>query len=68
MIVKCRNQGIGHILLDYLIEEAKSLGSLGVDIDNLRARHLYEKKGFTNLLLEGKDEYGEFVKLLKYLS
>jgi ribosomal protein S18 acetylase RimI-like enzyme len=73
MIVKkeYRNQGIGHILLDYLVEHARSLGytemSIGVDTDNIRARHLYEKKGFTTVLFEGKDEFGEYVKLLKRL-
>lgn len=74
MIVKekHRNRGIGGIMLDYLIEKAKSLGykelSLGVDTDNLNARHLYEKKGFTEVLFEGEDEYGKFVKLLKRLN
>ncbi len=66
-----RNQGVGLVLLDYLIDEAKSLGyaemSVGVDTDNARARHLFEKKGFTTVLFEGKDEYGEYVKLLKRL-
>jgi ribosomal protein S18 acetylase RimI-like enzyme len=73
MIVKkeFRNQGVGHVLLDYLLQEAKTLGyaemSVGVDTDNAPARHLYEKKGFTTVLFEGKDEYGEYVKLLKRL-
>lgn len=74
MIVKeeHRNRGIGGIMLDYLIDYAKDLGyeeiSLGVDTDNLNARHLYEKKGFTEVLFEGEDEYGEYVKLLKSLK
>jgi diamine N-acetyltransferase len=73
MIVKeeDRDRGIGSIILDYLIDYAGKLGyeevSLGVDTDNLNARHLYEKKGFTNLLCIGEDEYGEYVKLLKKL-
>ena len=73
MIVKdgYRNRGIGGIIIDYLIDYAKRLGyeeiSIGVDTDNLIARHLYEKKGFTNVLFEGEDEYGEYVKLLKKL-
>ncbi|WP_127530593.1 GNAT family N-acetyltransferase [Paenibacillus kobensis] len=74
MIVKeeYRNRGIGGIILDYLIDYAQQLGyediALGVDTDNLNARHLYEKKGFTNVLFIGKDEYGEYVKLLKKLK
>ena len=73
MIVKeeYRNGGIGGIILDHLINYAEQLGyeeiTLGVDTDNLNARHLYEKKGFTNVLFMGEDEYGEYVKLLKKL-
>lgn len=71
MIVKkeYRNQGIGGIILDYLIEQAKAKGykemALGVDIDNYSAIHLYKKKGFTTLIKEDEDEYGRFYKLLK---
>lgn len=74
MIVKeeCQNRGIGGIILDYLIDYAKKLGyeeiALGVDIDNLNARYLYEKKGFTNIIFLGKDEYGEYMKLIKKLT
>ncbi|MEC2176987.1 GNAT family N-acetyltransferase, partial [Bacillus amyloliquefaciens] len=74
MIVKegYRNRGIGGIIVDYLIDYAKHLGyeeiTLGVDTDNLNARHLYEKKGFTTVLFLGEDEYGEYVKLLKKLK
>ena len=74
MIVKkeYRNRGIGAILLEYLIDYAEQLGyeeiALGVDTDNFNARHLYEKKGFTNILFIGEDEYGEYVKLLKKLK
>lgn len=73
MIVKreYRNQGIGGIILDYLIAQAKSMGykemALGVDIDNDSAIHLYKKKGFTTLIKESEDEYGRFYKLLKQL-
>lgn len=73
MIVKDehRNRGICGIIIDYLIDYAKRLGyeviSLGVDIDNLNARHLYEKKGFVDIIYKGKDQYGEYVKLLKKL-
>ena len=71
MIVKkeYRNCGIGGVILDYLIDYAEQLGyeeiALGVDTDNFNARHLYEKKGFTNIIFIGEDEYGEYVKLLK---
>ncbi|WP_432355721.1 GNAT family N-acetyltransferase [Sporosarcina sp. A2] len=71
MIVKkeYRNRGIGSIILDYLIDHAEQLGygeiALGVDTDNVNARHLYEKKGFTDVLFIGKDNYGEYVKLLR---
>jgi len=73
MIVKkeYRNQGIGSIIIEYIIAYAKQCGyqemSLGVDIDNYNARHLYEKKGFTNVIFEGEDEAGKYVKLLKNL-
>ncbi|RCW76780.1 GNAT family N-acetyltransferase [Saliterribacillus persicus] len=73
MIVKSehRNRGIGGIMLDYLITYAQQMGyeeiSLGVDTVNSPARHLYEKKGFTKVLYFGKDNYGEYVKLLKIL-
>ncbi len=64
-----RNQGIGGILIDYVLEEIKKLGykesTIGVDKDNIAALHLYQKKGFTNILFDGKDEYGEFYKLMK---
>ncbi|SDN65529.1 GNAT family N-acetyltransferase [Alkalicoccus daliensis] len=73
MIVKdtYRNRGIGSILLQYLIKTAKDLGykeiTIGVDLDNLNARHLYKKHGFTEVIFTGEDEYGAFEKLLKRL-
>ena len=64
-----RNQGIGGILIDYILDEIKKMGykeaTIGVDKDNVTALHLYKKKGFTNILFDGKDEYGEFYKLMK---
>ena len=74
MIVKpeYRNQGIGSTILDYLINKAVQMGfgeiSLGVDKDNQSALHLYRKKGFNEVIFEGKDEYGEYYKLLKKLG
>lgn len=73
LIVKSthRNKGIGGILIDYILNEVKRMGyseaTIGVDKDNLSALHLYKKKGFTKVIFEGKDEYGEFYKLLKVL-
>ena len=64
-----RNQGIGGILIDYILDEIKKMGykeaTIGVDKDNVTALHLYKKKGFTKMLFDGKDEYGEFYKLMK---
>lgn len=66
-----RKQGIGSTITDYLIQYAKNHGyeemSVGVDTININARHLYEKKGFTDIIFEGEDEQGEYVKLLKTL-
>jgi len=66
-----RNRGIGGIILDYLIDYAKGLGfeeiSVGVNKDNAVAKHLYEKKGFDTVIFDGKDDLGEYVKLLKKL-
>ena len=73
LIVKSthRNKGIGGILIDYILNEVKQMGyteaSIGVDKNNLPALHLYRKKGFTKVIFDGKDEYGEFYKLLKVL-
>lgn len=57
LIVKAeyRNRGIGGIITSYLIDYAKRLG--------------YEEisEGFTNVILEGEDEYGKYVKLLRKL-
>ncbi len=64
-----RNRGIGSILIDYILEEIKRLGykeaTIGVDKDNATALHLYQKKGFTNILFDGEDEFGKFYKLMK---
>ncbi len=73
MIVKkeYRDRGIGRAIIDYLCDYARKLGysemALGVDIDNHRARHLYQKKGFTTVIFEGEDKHGKYVKLLKSL-
>ena len=73
MVVKpeYRNKGIGNILIDFLIDYAKKSRykeiSIGVDITNIGARWLYEKKGFTNIIFVGEDKDGKYVKLLKTL-
>ena len=71
MIVKkeYRNQGIGSEILKFLIRKAKNMGfsemTIGVDKDNINALHLYKKYGFTEILFDGADEYGEYFKLMK---
>ena len=71
MIVKkeYRNRGIGSKILEFLIEKAKEMGfsemTIGVDKDNANALHLYRKYGFTEVLFDGADEYGEYFKLMK---
>ena len=73
LIVKSEAQGrsIGGILLDYLCDEAKRMGysemSLGVNVVNARARHLYEKHGFAEIW-RGEDKYGKYIKMLKKLE
>lgn len=73
MLVKkeYRNQGIGSKILSFLIEKAKSMNfeemTIGVDKGNVNALHLYKKFGFNEILFDGKDEYGEFFKLMKRL-
>lgn len=71
MIVKkeYRNKGIGSELLSFLIKKAKSMGysemTIGVNKDNFNALHLYNKFGFTEVLFDGEDENGEYLKLMK---
>ena len=73
MVVKpeARDRGIGGILLEHLCEEAKRMGyqeiSLGVNLENARARHLYEKHGFAEIW-RGEDQHGKFMKMLKILE
>lgn len=66
-----RNNGIGGILVDFMIDKIRKMGykeiSIGVDKDNTAALHLYRKKRFTNVIFDGADEYREYYKLLKAL-
>lgn len=67
----CRRRGIGGRLLSRLIQAAEQMGfsemSVGVDLDNLPARRLYQKYGFSKILCEGADQGGKYQKLLKIL-
>ena len=64
-----RNRGIGSEILEFLIRKAKEIGfsemTIGVDKDNVNALHLYRKFGFTEVLFDGADEQGEYLKLMK---
>lgn len=64
-----RNRGIGGTLLSFLTEKAKEMGfeemTVGVDKDNVSALHLYRKFGFIEVLFDGRDENGEYLKLMK---
>lgn len=66
-----RNKGIGTVLCNYISDYCKKLGykemSLGVNLDNYGAIKLYHGLGFKEILLVDKDEYGEYVVLLKKL-
>ena len=54
---ECRGQGIGSLLLDQIINHAKTTGFDSVRLDvidsNPRARKLYEAKGFVAVKLSG---------------
>lgn len=73
MIVKkeYRNRGIGSTILEFLIDKAKKMGysemTIGVDKDNFNALHLYRKYGFNEVLFDGADENGEYLKLMKQI-
>ena len=67
-----RKQGIGGILIDYIVNKAIELGyieiSIGVDKKNEGALRLYRRKGFDEIIYDGEDEYGPYYKLLKRLD
>ena len=66
-----RRQGIGRKLVDFIIEEARSMGyselSIGVNLDNYPALRLYAQEGFDKILYIGEDEWGKYMKLLRRL-
>jgi ribosomal protein S18 acetylase RimI-like enzyme len=61
-----RNQGIGSLLIDYTVTYAKKNKikeiSIQVDVDNINAKRLYERKGFVPC-----QEDNERIRLLKAL-
>ena len=67
-----RKKGIGGILIDYIVNKAVEMGyseiSIGVDKKNEGALRLYRRKGFDEIIYDGKDEYGPYYKLLKRLG
>ena len=73
LIVKAeyRNRGIGGVLIDHIVKKAVEMGyseiSIGVDKSNAVALHLYQGKGFDEIIFDGEDEDGPYYKLLKRL-
>ena len=67
-----RNQGIGSIMIDFIINKAVEMRyeeiSIGVDKKNTGALRLYKRKGFDEIIFDGEDEYGPYFKLLKRLK
>lgn len=67
-----RGRGIGGAILEVLFREAEKRGitelSIGVNVENEGALRLYRRKGFTHQIARGKDETGEYVKLLAHLD
>lgn len=66
-----RNKGIGQELLKYMIALCKEKGyqqiTVGVDVDNKKALHIYKKHGFKTYET-ATDEYGEYYKMIKQLD
>ena len=66
-----RRKGIGRKMVDFVCETARKWGyeeiSVGVNLDNVIAKHLYDKAGFTTVIYSGEDKHGKFEKLLKIL-
>lgn len=67
-----RSRGIGGAILEVLFREAEKRGikelSIGVHTDNEGALRLYRRKGFTHQISRGRNENGEYVKLLAHLD
>ena len=64
-------QGIATKLTVYAAEQAAKLGysemCLEVDLDNYPALKLYDKQGFHTIICVDEDQWGKYMKLLKYL-
>lgn len=62
-----RNNGIGQAVLKNMIDLCKSRGykyvTLGVDANNKRALHIYEKNGF-QIYETAADNHGEYHKMI----
>ena len=56
-----QNKGYGtyllKVVLDLLKEKGYSEFTVGVEDDNLRARHIYQEIGFTEFLIRKQEEY-----------
>ena len=67
-----RRKGIGRELVRFIIDKAVEMGykelSIGVDLNNYPAIKLYVDCGFDKVIFIGKDEQGEYLKLLKIIS
>ena len=56
-----QNQGIGKYLLEKVLDTLKTEGytefSVGVEDDNLRAKYIYQKYGFTKVIARKSESY-----------
>lgn len=56
-----QGKGLGSYLLETVIDQLSSIGyhelTVGVEDDNIRARYMYEKYGFTNPIARIKETY-----------
>lgn len=66
-----RNKGIGQELLKHMINLCKEKGyqqiTVGVDVDNKNAVHIYKKFGF-EIYETDYDEYGKYYKMILTLN
>ena len=58
---KHQGKGLGNFLLEKVLESLEESGygeiTVGVEDDNLRARYMYEKHGFTETIARIKESY-----------
>ena len=63
---QAQRTGIGTVLLDHIVEMAHSNPvSLKVQTKNFMAAKFYESAGFHQTRERGRDEYGEWIRLIK---